>query len=113
MSFRLVAKRSFSSVNPRVTIAKNCHVFSLVKNAKTEAELNAALAAGSTFDVAKAFSGDLGATVNQYIADTPVPINVNQEVPPDMSAWQNKEFGDYVNEEVNRDAFKPFVWGAA
>lgn len=100
-----VQKKLFSTLTPREQILSSLSKLELISKAKTDAELDAALKA-STFD-AQSLSEDVKAYVGRTVSSTTAAFA------KDPKAWHNKEFGDYVVEEVTRKEASPFFIGGA
>ena len=98
-----IQKKLFSTLTPREQILSSLSKLELISKAKTDAELDAALKAPS-LDTAS-----LPDDVKTYVSRT--VSSATASFTKDPKTWYNKQFGDYVVEEVTRKEATPFFVG--
>jgi hypothetical protein len=94
--------------SPRMTIAKNILAYNAMIEATSEAQLSEASKVG-TLDV-----NNLPPQIADLKAYLSVPVSeAGVGFKPNPEAWQNKDFGPMVAEEIGYTWFWPFVVGGA
>lgn len=96
-------KKTFATLTPREQILSSLSKLELISKSKTDAELDIALKA-SNVD-ATSLPDDVKTYVSRTVSSGTASFT------KDPKAWYNKQFGDYVVEEVTRKEATPFFAG--